>query len=133
MTLAPSPPTGERPAVFQPMALTMLITSEENDVINFLGDTVCKRVEYLNIRGHRCSDCNLPWWQGGERWFLHTDSTATTCGFDPTAGAVSSEDNFGYYGAVNSNFRCTAYASATNKLVVWWKYCIKHETFMLIN
>ena len=65
------------------------------DVVNFLGVTVCKRVEYVNIRGHRCSDCNLPWWQVDQSWFLHTDSAATTCGFDPTAGAVSSEDNFG--------------------------------------
>ena len=87
------------------------------DVVNFLGDTVCKRVEYVNIRGHRCSDCDIPWWQGGKPWFLHTDSDHTTCGFDPTAGAVFSEDNFGYYGAVNSNFRCTADASATTN---WW-------------
>ena len=59
----------------------------------------------------------LLWWQGGQRWFLHTDSGHTTCSFDPTAGAVSSEGNFGYYGAVNSNFGCTADASTTTN---WW-------------
>ena len=86
------------------------------DVVNFVGNGVCKRVEYVNIRGHQCSNCNRPWFQGGH-YFLHIDSSSTTCGSHLTAGAVSSEDNFGYYITVNSNFRCTADASATTN---WW-------------
>ncbi|CAB4019950.1 Hypothetical predicted protein, partial [Paramuricea clavata] len=86
------------------------------DVINFEGKNVCKRVEYVNIRGHNCVDCSLPWWQYTGS-FLHTDSRFTTCEFDPTQGAVHDEDNFGFYYTVNSNFRCTADASATTN---WW-------------
>ncbi len=87
------------------------------DVINFIGGDVCKRVEYVNIRGHQCNDCDVPWWQYNNAHFLHTDSSYSTCGFDPTQGAVSSEDNFGSYFAVNPNFRCTADGSATTN---WW-------------
>ena len=87
------------------------------DVITFHGHNVCKRVEYVNIRGHKCSDCNLPWWQNDGQYCLHTDSTYTTCGFDPTQGAGGSEDNFGAYRTSNANFRCTADASTTTN---WW-------------
>ncbi|XP_028413149.1 uncharacterized protein LOC114536005 [Dendronephthya gigantea] len=86
------------------------------DIVNFRQWRVCKRVEYVNIRGHQCSDCDMPWWQDLQS-SLHTDSSYKTCGFDPTQGAVSSEDNFGYYSTVNPNFRCTADASATTN---WW-------------
>ena len=87
------------------------------DVINFSGHNVCKRVEYVNIRSHQCSDCNLPWWQNDGQYCLHTDSSYTTCGFDATQGGASKEDNFGAYITINSNFRCTADASATTN---WW-------------
>ena len=70
----------------------------------------------MNIRGHQCSDCDLPWWQT-VTYFLHTDSTYATCGFDATQGVVHAEDNFGSYTTVNSNFRCTADESATTN---WW-------------
>ena len=87
------------------------------DVVNFVGHTVCKRVEYVNIRGHKCIDCDLPWWQIDNAFSLHTDSGYATCGFDPTQGAASSENNFGCYASVSSDFRCTADASATTN---WW-------------
>ena len=87
------------------------------DVVNFLENAVCKRVEYVNIRGHKCSNCDMIWTQVLQTYFLHTDSTIGTCGFKPSHGAVPSEDNFGFYGAVNSNFRCTADASSTTN---WW-------------
>ena len=84
------------------------------DVINFVGSHICKRVEYVNIRGHQCSDCSLPWWQDSG-YFLHTDSSYSSCGYDPSAGGDG--DHFGHYVDVNSNFRCTADASATTN---WW-------------
>ena len=87
------------------------------NVINYQGNGVCKRVEYVNIRGHQCSDCDVPWWQDDQTWSLHTDSSNNVCGFDPTQDAVLSEDNFGHYNYVNSNFRCTADANATTN---WW-------------
>ena len=90
------------------------------DVVNFLGLDVCKKVEYVNIRGHRCGDCHLPWWQYPvtHRYLLHTDSTYTTCkGFNPTKGSTHKEDNFGYYLHINPAFRCTANDTATTN---WW-------------
>ena len=87
------------------------------DVINFLGSNVCKRVEYVNIRGHQCRDCELPWWQASTSSFLHTDSAYTTCGFDATPGTSGGQDNFGCYYDVSPNFRCTADATATTN---WW-------------
>ena len=86
------------------------------DVVNFLGNGVCKRVEYVNIRGHQCSDCDLMWYQSGY-YTLHVDLSSTACGFDATQGAVSSEDNFGHYHDFNLKFRCTADANATTN---WW-------------
>jgi hypothetical protein len=86
------------------------------DIINFVGSGDCKRVEYVNIRGHQCSDCNLAWWQTSSDG-LHTDSSGSFCGYDASQGAVHSEDNFGLYIGVNSNFRCTSDASATTN---WW-------------
>ena len=87
------------------------------DVINFLGSNVCKTVEYVNIRGHQCNNCNVPWWQSISSYCIHTDSSYTTCTFDATQGAGTGEDNFGFNSNVNYNFRCTADASATTN---WW-------------
>ena len=118
MTLVPSPLTGERPAAFPPMALTYVRGKfVDFDVVNFIGSNVCKRVEYVNIRGHQCNDCDVPWWQTSSGYGLHIDSYGTACGLDATQGSVYAEDNFGYYVTTNSNFRCTADASATTN---WW-------------
>lgn len=76
------------------------------DPIDFKGLGNCKRVEYVNVRGHRCSDCDVAWWQDDNQ-MLHMDTQFVRCGFNATYGAVSSEDNFGFYGEFNPNFRCT--------------------------
>ena len=83
------------------------------DPIDFVGLKECKKVEYINVRGHSCSDCNVAWWQDS-RQMLHHDSSSAACGFDPSAGAVESEDNFGFYNSPNPNFRCTQFPSSTN-------------------
>ena len=89
---------------------------EDFDAVNFEGHDVCKEVEYVNIRGHKCIDCELPWWQ--QNFALHTDSSYTTCkGFDARIGSVYKEDNFGYYRTVNRAFRCTA---SDNDTTNWW-------------
>lgn len=31
------------------------------DPIDFEGEGICKKVEYINVRGHNCSDCNTAW------------------------------------------------------------------------
>ena len=49
---------------------------------------------------------------------LHNDSAATHCEFNAAGtGAVSSEDNFGFYDVLNTNFRCT---QGTHSNTQWW-------------
>ena len=87
------------------------------DVIKFARQNVCKRVEYVNIRGHFCEKCTAPWWQDKKHYFLHIASNRNKCEFNATPGAVYKEDNFGHYKHVNSAFRCTADDTATTN---WW-------------
>jgi hypothetical protein len=91
------------------------------DILSFTGGGVCRQMEYVNIRGNTCSDCNTAWWQASGQ-ALHVDSGGDHCSTMPNigSGAASSEDNFGYYGAgnlanTNSNFACTATSSATTQ------------------
>ena len=76
------------------------------DPINFKGRGICKRVEYVNVRGHNCSNCDVAWWQDNDQ-MLHHDSSSARCGFDSSFGAVQSEDDFGLYDSSNPKFRCT--------------------------
>ena len=88
------------------------------DVMTFLGHSTCFSVEYANIRGHAAaSGTTAQFWQVHNTYLLHIDSSHSNCGFKPNSGAVPSEDNFGYYGAVNIRFRCTAGNEATTQ---WW-------------
>ena len=76
------------------------------DLINFKGRGIYKRVEYVNVRGHNCSNCDVAWWQDNDQ-MLHHDSSSARCGFDSSLGAVQSEDDFGLYDSSNPKFRCT--------------------------
>ena len=76
------------------------------DIMTFLGDGRCFPVDYVNIRGHAASVTTAQFWQVQDRYPIHIDSQSTGCSFKPNAGAVPSEDNFGYYGRFNKNFRC---------------------------
>ena len=88
------------------------------DIMTYLGRGQCFPVDYINIRGHAAaSGTTARFWQVQNTYMLHTDSSLTGCGFVPTTGAVPSEDNFGYYGKFNSNFRCTAEDDSTTQ---WW-------------
>ena len=87
------------------------------DIINFVGTRVCKRVEYVNIRGHQCSDCTAPWYQNKKKYFLHISSNYNNCKLDASSDAANREDNFGHYANINPKFRCTADDSATTN---WW-------------
>ena len=74
----------------------------------------CKKVEYINIRGHNCSQCTSRWWQKPSQ-FLHIDSHFNSCEFGSSPGSSINEDNFGYYDQYNPKFRCTKEtASSTN-------------------
>ncbi|KAL9953348.1 hypothetical protein ACROYT_G040750 [Oculina patagonica] len=88
------------------------------DIMSFFGGGQCKPVDYVNIRGHAAgSGTTAKFWQW-HSYILHTDSSMPgSCAFKPNAGAISSEDNFGYYNTVNKNFRCTmGDVHSTN----WW-------------
>ena len=88
------------------------------DIMTFLGEGICKKVEYVNIRGHECAQCTTRWWQQNNVWAPHIDSSHTGCQFVPTQGSVSTENNFGYYTeAYNGKFRCSAIARSTTN---WW-------------
>lgn len=76
------------------------------DPIDFKLNGNCERVEYINVRGHSCSDCYTSWWQKDTE-MLHYDSSRGRCGFDPSNGSVVSEDNFGFYSKINPSFRCS--------------------------
>ena len=86
------------------------------NIVDFLGHGKCKRVEYVNIRGHNGTNLTVPFW-ADLKLGLHTDSSGVLCKFDASVGAVVSEDNFGVYWAFNTNFRCT---QADNSTTQWW-------------
>ena len=90
---------------------------EELNVITFNGTDACKKVEYVNIRGHTCSQCTVPFFQM-QNYNLHVDSMSTACDFQGSLGAVYSEDNFGTYANANSAFRCSNSIVGTTQ--VWF-------------
>ena len=81
------------------------------NIFSFVGTGVCKKMEYVNIRGHVGTDVTARFSQELSEYTLHIDtpSGSNNCQFNPKAGAVSSEDNFGWYGnsasALNSEAR----------------------------
>lgn len=86
------------------------------DIMTFTGSGTCKKVEFINIRGHSGAHVQARFWQGaGGIEPFHIDSASTGCSFDASHGSVASEDNFGAYGYQNKNFRCTANPSATTQ------------------
>ena len=90
------------------------------NIFDFVGERQCRKVEYVNIRGHVGTDLTAPFWQKLNTWTLHIDSTHTHCQFMKTAifGAASSEDNFGWYGdGISNKFRCTQGDQSTTQ---WW-------------
>ena len=89
------------------------------NIVDFLGSGTCKKVEYINIRGHVGTDLTVPFWQKLNTWTLHTDSSFTHCQFKAAkSGAVRQEDNFGWYAtAMSTKFRCTHEPQSTTQ---WW-------------
>ncbi|XP_065062780.1 uncharacterized protein LOC135689471 [Rhopilema esculentum] len=87
------------------------------DVMTYLGDGLCKKVEYINIRGHAAYQKTARFWQVLNTYILVIDSyySDDICQFGAKQGAATSEDNFGYYGTINKNFRCTAGPESTTQ------------------
>lgn len=77
---------------------------------------VCYQFEIINIRGYECVSCTAPLWNSKGASSLHTDSSRNVCQFNGNRGdVVGNEDNFGNYGNVNPNFRCTSSADSTTQ------------------
>ena len=89
---------------------------KESNVVDYSGSGKCMKVEYVNIRGHMRMHLTARVWQSTSH-FWHIDSSSSGCQFDPRSGAVSSEDNFGYYRIVNPKFRCNESPDSTTQ---WW-------------
>ena len=87
------------------------------NIVDFLGNGECKRVEYVDIRGHNGTNLKVPFWQQKNSWILHVISKSHRCEFSASVGAVDSEDNFGFYAEMNQKFRCT---QADNSTTQWW-------------
>lgn len=95
---------------------------QELDIMNFKGDGVCLKVEYVNIRGHQCAECTARWSHYVDGFPAHIDSfhVDAGCKLDASQGAVSvegGEDNFGFYYGINNKFRCTSDGNSTTN---WW-------------
>ena len=76
----------------------------------------CLFSEFVNIRGNQCTNCTVL--TGYGKISLHIDSWfgyTIGCEFDGQSGAVSNEDNFGFYGVSNTAFRCTSSISSTSQ------------------
>ena len=89
------------------------------DIMAYLGHGKCISVDYVNIRGHAAgSGTTVRFWQKQNDAILHIDSNQPdSCDFKPNAGSVPQEDNFGFYGKINRNFRCTMGSDQTTN---WW-------------
>ena len=92
-------------------------TFKDFNIVDYLGGGKCKKVEYINIRGHIGIHQAVNFHQGANSHFLHTDSSHTNCQFKSKSGSVSGEDNFGYHWIINPKFRCTQGSHSTTQ---WW-------------
>ena len=99
-------------------------SNEKIDILTlhgvFTGTTYLRdrhEVDYVDVRGQNCRKCTAPIIQGINNP-LHLDTYRSTCEFNPTGSLScggSGEDNFGYYGCVNSAHRCSSSPTATTQ------------------
>ena len=87
------------------------------NIVDYIGAGQCKKVEFVNIRGHKGMHLTASFWQSTGSNGLHIDSGSTGCQFNPSSGAVWSEDNFGLYLYTNPKFRCSKDNQSTTQ---WW-------------
>ncbi|XP_032241108.1 uncharacterized protein LOC116619897 [Nematostella vectensis] len=75
----------------------------------YLDPSACRLIEFVNIRGVTRKHIMVPLYQVDGIFELCTESSTPGCNneWTPIAGAVFSEDNFGYYMFSNTKFRCT--------------------------
>ena len=92
---------------------------QDFNIFDYVGGGTCKKVDFINIRGHVGTHLTVPFWQKLNTWTLHIDSSYGHCQFTAArSGAVSSEDNFGWYGdGISTKFRCTQGSQSSTQ---WW-------------
>ena len=92
--------------------------NKEANILTFMGNGECVKMEFINIRGQSCIACTARFWQLLDK-ILHTDSFYTrNCEFKPVGSVRCSgqgEDNFGYYDCINIKHRCTSSEEATTQ------------------
>ena len=88
--------------------------------ILLLNRATCVKMEYINIRGYECYNCNAK--ISKKSWHVYAPSYhIEPCQFtSPRDGSVvlpNGEDNFGHYNTINPLHRCTSANDATTQ---WW-------------
>ena len=91
------------------------------NILLLLKKDSCEKMEYINIRGYDCYNCTAKMTQK-IWWHIHCDSYyMDPCQFTSARnGSVKEpggEDNFGFYGTINSLHRCSSGNDATTQ---WW-------------
>ena len=78
-------------------------------------DAICKKYEYINIRGISCMNCTGSFAQK-DSWHAHVNSIFKYgCDIDQVKGVTTT--NFGSYSSINPTHRCTAGQDSTTQ---WW-------------
>ena len=77
---------------------------------------ICKKYEYLNIRGIECYNCTALTLNRG-CWFINSYKSFISygCDFDGRPGMGDSEYNFGLYARMNPEHRCSSAPSSTTE------------------
>lgn len=91
----------------------------DTDILTFVNQDQCRRYEFISVRGINCSDCTGMLVQRDNQ-HMHTDSYwsgLNRCQWNPGSGAVSGEDNFGFYDVINPQHKCTENPHSTTQ---WW-------------
>ena len=83
------------------------------DILEVYGNALCLKVDYINIRGNEGSSITSAFWQNFGPFY--TDSGRKWCQYDARNGAVSNEDNFGFYHTYSRAFRCTETDGSTTQ------------------
>lgn len=88
------------------------------DIMYFTGTYTCQPVEYINILGNvGGSGTTVAFWQSSGTYFLHIDSSNTSCEYRPIP-ETTRVDYFGYYGdGLSSEFSCSQSDYTTTQ---WW-------------
>ncbi|EDV25805.1 uncharacterized protein TRIADDRAFT_55268 [Trichoplax adhaerens] len=78
----------------------------------------CAIVDYINVRGHSCTKCSIPFYSSNAyHLFIHLPTSKSSCARFTVPEMITNEDAFGFYHNVNIKFSCTANSTSTTN---WW-------------